>query len=334
MEQEKMSGTTAQQPEAKVGIDVAKAKLDVALQLLNGKWRTKVVSNSSAGWDQLRTWLAGHGVTRAHVCMEATNVYWEGVAEQLADLGFKVSVVNPARIKEFAKSLGVRTKTDAVDAKVIAQFCAERNPEAWQVPSRAVRNLRALVARREALVDLCTQEKCRLETATNAPVRQNIEKVIVYLEQQIREIEARIKKDVDDDPTLAQQGKLLESVPGFGPATIGQVLSRYGGELRFGKSRQAVAYAGLDVSQRESGTSVKGKPRLSKQGHSSFRAALYMPAVTVMSRTPWGKAFASRLLAAGKPKKLVLGAIMRKMVAIAYGVLKSGRPFDPALHAA
>lgn len=329
-----MTGTDQQKLDACVGIDVAKAKLDVALQLANGKWRSKVVSNTREGWEQLRGWLAGHGVTRAHVCMEATNVYWEGVAQDLADHGFRVSVANPALVKEFAGSLGVRSKTDAVDAKVIAQFCAERRPEAWQAPSQAVRNLRALVSRREALIDLCTQEKCRLETASSELVRQNIEKVIAYLQQQISDIEVQIKKDVDDDPTLRQQGKLLDSIPGFGPVTVGNILSRYGGELRFGNSRQAVAFAGLDVSRHESGTSVRGKPRLSKMGHAALRAALYMPAVTIMSRTPWGKAFAARLIAAGKPKKLVLGAIMRKMVAIAYGVLKSGKPFDPALHAA
>jgi transposase len=94
-----------------------------------------------------------------------------------------------------------------------------------------------------------------------------------------------------------------------------------------------VAFAGLDTRHHESGTSVNGKPRLSKQGHSSIRRALYMPAVTVMSRTQWGKAFSQRLLAAGKPKRLILGALMRKIVAIAYGVLKSGTPFNPALHA-
>jgi transposase len=335
LEQEMSDASSSdQQFDTQVGLDVAKAKLDVALRLPNGKWRSKVVSNTAEGFEQLRAWLGGHGVGRAHVCMEATNTYWERVAEYLADHGFKVSVVNPAQIKDYARSVGVRTKTDDVDAKVIGQFCAERCPAAWQPPSKSVRNLRALVSRREALIDLRTQEQCRLETAATDLVRQSIEKVIAHLDEQIAQIERQIKNDVDDDPTLRQQKELLDSIPGFGPATIGSILSRYGGELRFQSSRQAVAYAGLDVKRHESGTSVKGKPRLTKKGLSSLRAALYMPAVTVMSRTDWGKRFAQRLLAAGKPKKLILGALMRKMVAIAYGVLKSGKPFDPALHAA
>ena len=120
--------------------------------------------------------------------------------------------------------------------------------------------------------------------------------------------------------------------PEFGE-TIGTLLSHYGGDLRFAKTGQAVAFAGLDTQKHESGSSVHGKARLSKKGHSSIRRALYMPAIVAMTRTPWGKAFSNRLLAAGKPKKLVLGALMRKILAIAYGVLKSGKPFNPALHA-
>jgi transposase len=333
MEQE-MSGVVASPAarEAIVGIDVAKAKLDVALKQPSGKWKTKVVANSVSGFEELRAWLAKHGVRCAHVCMEATGVYWERCAEHLADGGFAVSVVNPAQIKAFAGALGVRSKTDAVDAKVIAEFCASANPRLWVAPSKGVRRLRALVGRRDALVGLRTEESNRLEVAATEEVRRSIEAVLAHLDEQIKQIERQIAKDVDDDPTLREQRELLASIPGIGPATSAMFLSHYGGELRFGSSRQAVAFAGLDTRKHESGSSVHGKPRLSKKGHSSIRRALYMPAVVAMNRTTWGKAFTQRLLAAGKPKKLILGALMRKIVAIAYGVLKSGKPFDPALH--
>jgi transposase len=230
--------------------------------------------------------------------------------------------------------LGVRTKTDAVDAKVIAEFCATTAPRLWVPPAKSVRRLRALVGRREALVDLRTQEINRLEVAATEEVRQSIETVISHLDQQIAQIDRQIRKDVDDDPTLRGQRDLLASIPGFGDQTAAMFLAHFGGALRFAKARQAVAYAGLDTRQNESGTSVHGKPRLSKMGHAQIRKALYMPAITAMSRTAWGKAFAGRLLAAGKPKKLILGALMRKMVAIAYGVLKSAAPFNPAIHGA
>ena len=137
--------------DAIVGIDVAKAKLDVALRLPAGKWRTKVVANAPAGFEELRAWLGKHGAGRAHVCMEATGIYWERVAEDLADHGFAVSVVNPAQIKAFGAASGVRTKTDVVDAKVIAEFCARHAPDIWQPPSKSVRRLRALVAWLSAL---------------------------------------------------------------------------------------------------------------------------------------------------------------------------------------
>lgn len=315
-----------------VGIDVSKAKLDVALKLPAGKWKSKVVANTAAGFAELRAWLAKQGVGHAHICMEATGVYWEAAATELADHGFLVSVVNPVQIKSFGASQGVRTKTDAVDARVIADFCAMHVPQAWRPASKSVRRLRALVARREALIDLRTQESNRLEVTATQEVRNSIEQVIALLDQQIGQIEKQIAKDVDDDPTLREQRELLDSIPGVGDKTIGTLLSHYGGELRFQTSGQAVAFAGLDTRKHESGSSVQGKPRLSKKGHSSIRRALYMPAVVAMTRTAWGKAFSQRLLAAGKPKKLVLGALMRKMLAIAYGVLKSGKPFNPALH--
>lgn len=316
-----------------VGIDVAKAKLDVALRLASGKWRSKVVANTAAGFQELRAWLAKHGVSCAHVCMEATGVYWEALAADLADHGFAVSVTNPALIKAFGESRGARTKTDQVDAKLIGEFCAERAPALWLPPSKSVRRLRALVSRREALLDLRTQESNRLEVAATQEVCSSIQAVIAHLDEQIKRIELQIKKDIDDDPTLKAQRDLLDSIPGVGEKTISMFLSHYGGELRFDKTRQAIAFAGLDTKKHESGTSVKGKPRLSKMGHSQIRRGLYMPAVVAMSKTAWGKAFSSRLLAAGKPKMLILGALMRKIVSIAYGVLKSGTPFNPALHA-
>ena len=319
--------------QAIVGIDVAKAKLDISCRTPGGKWRTKVVANNPRGFEELLSWLARQGVNCAHVCMEATGVYWEAVAAYLADQGFAVSVVNPAQIKAFGESKGVRTKTDKVDARLIGDFCADRNPATWQPPSKTVRRLRALVSRREALLDLKTQETNRLEVAATEEVKKSIETVIAHLDEQIKQIERQIKKDINDDPTLKEQRQLLQSIPGVGDKTIAMLLSHYGGELRFEKSRQAVAFAGLDTRKTESGSSVKGKPRLSKKGHSQIRRGVYMPAVVAMTKSDWGKAFSTRLLAAGKPKMLILGALMRKIVSIAYGVLKSGTPFNPALHA-
>jgi transposase len=314
-----------------VGLDVAKAKVDVCLRLPTGKYRSKVIANTQAGFADLVAWLARHECQHAQVCMEATGAYWEALAEYLADAGFAVSVVNPAQVKAYGAALGMRSKTDAADARLIAEFCAQQAPALWQAPPVAVRVLRALVSRREALIELHTQEANRLQVAHDS-VRASIQAVLVHLEQQIGQIEQQIREHIDNDPTLKAQRKLLDSVPGLGDATIPVLLSHFGGSARFANAKQAVAFAGLDVRFHESGSSVRGRPRMSKRGNSRLRKALYMPALVSMRLTPWGKAFASRLIAAGKPKMLILGALMRKLVEIAYAILKSGNPFDPTLH--
>lgn len=314
-----------------LGIDVAKAKLDVALQRPGGKLRSKVVDNTPDGFAVLSAWLLKQGVSELHACLEATGTYWEAVAEYLADGGYTVSVVNPAQIKAFGTAQLVRTKTDKADARLIAAFCAAQQPEPWQAPSPAIRELRALVTRRNALDTMRTQEKNRLPVAREA-VRAGIEAHLDYLEQAIAEVERMIREKIDRDPDLKQQRELLDSIPGLGDKTIPVLLSYYGGELRFEKAKEAAAFAGLDPRQHESGSSVRGRPRLSKVGHSALRKALYMPAMVAITKTQWGRVFRDRLRTAGKPPMVIIGAMMRKLIHVAFGVLKSGKPFDPALH--
>ena len=316
-----------------LGVDVAKAKLDVALRLVNGKYRSKVVDNAPAGFAQLSQWLQKHEVVALHVCMEATGTYWEAVAEYLADAGFTVSVVNPAQIKAYGAAGMVRTKTDKVDARLIADFCLTQQPAAWQPPSPALRELRALVARRDALVQMRTQESNRLLVA-RAPVQEGIQAHLDYLEKAIATIEATLRQKIDDDPGLKEQRQLLDSIPGLGEKTIPVLLSYFGGPPRFGQAKAAVAFTGLDPRHHESGTSVRGKPRLSKIGHAALRQALYMPAMVAITKTAWGRTFRKRLAASGKPPMLIIGAMMRKLVHVVFGVLKSRKPFDPSLHSA
>ena len=269
---------------AVLGLDVAKLKVDVCLRLPGGKARSKVIANSQAGFGELLAWLAKHQAGPVHVCMEATGAYWEELAEFLSDAGHPVSVVNPARVKAYGTALGARSKTDAADAKLIAEFCATQRPDLWRPPPPPVRLLRALVARRQALIDLRTEEGNRLQVA-HASVKASIQTVLGTLEEQIRAIEQQIRQHID-------------------------------------------------VRHYESGTSVRARPRLSKRGNASLRRALYMPAVVTMRLTGWGKAFAARLAAAGKPKMVIIGALMRKLVEVAYAILKSGKPFDPNRHSA
>ena len=317
-----------------LGIDVAKAKLDCALRLTSGQFRHKVVDNTPAGFKALDTWLAKEGAAALQVCMEATGIYWEAVAEHLAARPeTTVSVINPAQIKAFGASRMVRTKTDKVDAKLIAQFCAERTPEPWQAPTPAEKTLRALVLRLDALQTMRTQESNRLEVARES-VAEGIAQHLKWLDDEIARISKAIREHIDNDPTLRDKHRLLDSIPGLGERTTAVLLAFIAEPARFENARQAVAFAGLDPRQHESGSSVRGKPRLSKVGHSFLRKALYMPAMVALYRTDWGKLFRQRLASQGKPPMLIIGAMMRKLVQVSYGVLKSGQAFQPGLHGA
>ena len=317
-----------------LGIDVAKAKLDCALRLTSGKFRHKVVDNTPAGFKALDTWLAKEGAAALQVCMEATGIYWEAVAEHLAARPeTTVSVINPAQIKAFGASQMVRTKTDKVDAKLIAQFCAERTPEPWQAPTPAEKTLRALVLRLDALQTMRTQESNRLEVARES-VAEGIAQHLKWLDDEIARISKAIRDHIDNDPTLRDKHRLLDSIPGLGERTTAVLLAFLAEPARFENARQVAAFAGLDPRQHESGSSVRGKPRLSKVGHSFLRKALYMPAMVALYRTDWGKLFRERLASKGKPPMLIIGAMMRKLVQVSYGVLKSGQTFQPELHGA
>jgi len=315
-----------------LGIDVAKSKLDCALLLPNGKLHSKSgLANTSQGFAELALWLKAQKVSQAHVCLEATNIYWEGIAEFMANAGHTVSVVNPFQIKSFAKACLMRSKTDKLDAGLIARFCAERHPEPWQAPTASEQRLKALVLRFDALQAMRVQEKNRLDVARDA-VRDGIDAHIAWLDSQIKALLKAIDEHIDSDPDLKGRSDLLKSIPGIGERTIALLLAFCIHPGRFGNARKATAFTGLDLRRYESGSSVCARPRLSKIGHGILRKGLYMPAIVALSKTHWGKQFRQRLAAAGKAPKVIIGAMMRKLIHVAFGVLKSGKPFDPALH--
>lgn len=249
------------------------------------------------------------------------------------DGGHAVSVINPALAHAHVRAMGLRSKTDAVDARALADFCRRHQPPTWQPPSAAERRLRALVLRHQALIQMQTQEKNRSQVARD-PVRDSVHQHLVWLAEELTRIEHAIARSFDDDPDLRNQRQLLISIPGLGERTIATLLAFGLADGRFACARQLVAFAGLNPRQHESGSSVHGRPRLSKIGHGFLRRALYMPAMVAISKTAWGIRFRDRLAAHGKPAKLIIGAMMRKLLTVAFGVLKSGQPFNPAMHGA
>lgn len=312
-----------------VGIDISKQKFDVAL-LRHGKLRHKTFPNTPAGHTALIDWLQSHRIAAAHACLESTNVYGEALAEQLHDHGYMVSIVNPARIKGFAQSELSRTKTDKADAGVIARFCAALKPAPWTPDSPEIRQLRALVRRLEALMDMRQQEVNRLHVAPTI-IAETIKAHISYLDLNIKTTRQLIRDHIDNHPDLKHKRSLLESIPGIGEATIPVILAEFADVTRFGNAKRLAAFIGVAPRERQSGSSVRGRTVLSKIGRSQLRKAFFMPALVALRYNPLLKAMKERMLAAGKAKMAIVGAAMRKLVHLIYGVLKSGRPFDANL---
>lgn len=315
-----------------VGIDVAKGKLDVAWLDERGKIKSRVFSNDPKGHAALIVWLRDRvGVTAGvRVCMEATGAYGEAPATALADAGFMVSVVNPARIKGFAQSEWVRNKTDRADAALLARFGQTMRPEVWVAPPPEMRELRALVDRLRSLKDMHQQEANRLEAAMNqASMRASIEAHMHWLQANIKELERQIDDHIDKHPGLREDTKLLTSIPGVGNATAAKVLAYLGDVRRFKNGKALAAFIGVTPRLRLSGSSVRGRSAISRSGHAGVRHCLYMPAMVALKHNPLVSAFAIRLKAAGLAPKAVIAACMHKLALLIYGILKSGMPFNP-----
>lgn len=314
-----------------LGLDISKETIDA--HLLDDRGETsKKVSNNSKGFVQLKNWLTNRRAKNVHVCMEATGSYYEDVAESFVDDGYLVSVVNPAQIKAYSQSLLSRAKTDAVDAKIIAQYCQAQTPPAWSPPSPKERKLRGLVRFCGKLKEtrssyLVQREKPNLLKE----VGRSIDELIDELDQQIESVEDQITTLIDNDPDLRQRQRLLTSISGIGEGTAALILGEVPRLEEFRDAKAVAAFAGLSSRTRSSGTSVRGRGAICKIGNSRLRRALWWPAIVGMTHNPSLRALASRLRQAGKPNKKIIIAAMRKLLILAYGVLKSGRPFDGAL---
>ena len=310
-----------------LGIDISKQKFDVAL-LVDGKAKHKTCKNSAEGFEALMLWLEKQGIQKVHACMEATGNYGEDLAIYLYEAGHIVSIVNPARIKGFAQSELIRTKTDKIDAALIARFCLAMKPDPWIPPPPEIRSLRALVRRVDSLIDMRSQEKNRLSTAHESVISL-IKEHIAYLDQEIEKIRRQIADLIGQNPHLKRRMDLLDSIPGIGKATIPHILAELDDLEKFNHVRQMVAFIGLAPKETLSGSSIKGKPRLGKIGNARLRKALYMPALVSIQCNPVMIAFYNRLKEKGKNGKVIVCAIMRKLVHVIFGVLKSGKMYDP-----
>jgi transposase len=319
-----------------IGIDVSKAKLDCSLLLdiASGKRKPKSVANSKAGIVGLLAWCGKQQISPVdlHAIMEGTGVYHEQAALALFDAKATVSIVNPAQVKDFGKSLGVRTKTDNIDSLVLAKYGALLNPNPWSQPTQEARELQALLSRREAIAQDLQRESNRLEKteATEVPqlVHQSILDTVAFLEQQLAKIQLNIDQHIDSHPNLKEDRDLLTSIPAVGTQVGNHMLAALHNHP-FRSAEQFAAYLGLVPVERQSGSSIKGRPRLSKAGPAHLRAKLYMAAIVATRHNPHLKDLYQRLQANGKSKMSALGAVMRKLAHLCFGVLKTRIPYQP-----
>ena len=319
-----------------VGIDISKAKLDCCWlrEAEKNKVKTKVFRNTLMDHDALVHWLLHQTGTSAEgiqIVMEATGVYHEPLAYALHERGFRVCVVNPARVREFANSLGNTHKTDAKDSQILALYGHRMQPELWQPEAPEVRELMALISRLEALEADLQRESNRHE---KAEFNRSSERVIASLElmmTQLRQEKQRLEEDIDDHidryPHLKKDRVLLLSIPGIGPVMSRLMLSVIRSRS-FEQAGQLAAYLGLVPHIQESGQ-WKGRSRLSKQGPARVRAKLYMAAVTTIRSNPDIRRQYERLTQNGKSKMQALGAAMRKLVQICFGVVKHQNEYCP-----
>lgn len=320
-----------------IGIDVSKSKLDCLWirELSKLKVKSKVQPNTPQGHQALLVWAThqtGEPVAELHFVMEATGIYHEALAYALHEAGAQVSVVNPARIRDYAKSLGAQSKNDRKDSVVIARYGMTQAPALWEPEPVEVRALKALIARYEAVKRDMGREANRLEKAqvnqSSEDVLTSIEHVREELDKERQRLEALIDDHIDNHPGLKEDRALLESIPGVGP-TVSQEMVAVLRSRRFQKASQCAAFLGLIPVERESGTSVYSPPRLSKCGDGRVRAKLYMAAVVAIRHNRDIRAHYQRLVRRGKAKMAALGAAMRKLVHICYGVLKHQVPYQP-----
>ena len=313
-----------------LGIDLAKLTFDATVLTSTGSQHYHAFPNTPDGFQALQAWLKEHGVTALHACMEATNIYWEALATFLHAQGDTVSVVNPARIKGYALATMQRNKTDKLDSAVIAAFCATHHPTAWQPLSEAHKRLRARTRHRDDLLQTRLQQQNRLRDTTDTLVQTSLQIVLDTIATQLAAVERSITEHVAAHAELHSNLELLTAIVGIGVVTAAKLLAEFADIEPYESAKAVAADAGLTPSQYESGTSVRRRPRLSKVGKAGIRAALYFPALTAMRRCPAFKAFAERLAARGKAKKVIICAVMRKLVHIVDGVLKHRTPSDPA----
>jgi transposase len=322
-----------------VGIDVAQKELVVSVGNMDAEaatriYASKTFSNDEKGFMALLLWVKKQTVEAfpLRYVMEATGVYHESLAYFLVDKSYQVSIVMPSKITNFFKTLEIKTVTDKSMSEVIALFGLEKKPENWTPPEKAFRELRQVTRERDQLIAERTMLKNQLhaEQAEAYPRKMTIERIkfrIKILNTQISETTAETAAVITGDEQISRTVKLITSIPGIGVLTAAVIMAETNGFELIRSKKQLTSYAGLDVKEKESGTSVKGKPRISKRGNRYLRKAMYMPAMAAIRHSERYKAVFVRIVSRNGIKMKGCVAVQRKLLEMAYTIYKTGSPY-------
>jgi len=355
---QRLGSDTATRIQAWLGVDIASESFVACLLLvrkIKNKYKNKNSSNivedresvrsfpnTAAGYAQLLRWIESlaPGLVQAkaiHFCMDATGAYSDGLAMFLVEAGQLVSVLNPAWLKHAGLSTGAVNKTDPSDGRLAARYARKEQPAPWRMAAPEVRTLTAMVRRLQSLTEHLVQEKNRLAVPGIVdPVKRSIKTSIRFLESQVAELETQIRTHIDQHPGLKEDKDLLLSIPAIGETLAHWIMAELPDVSVFEAAKSAAAYAGLNPRLHDSGKSVHKPARISRRGNRNLRRALYMPALVAIRYNPIVKQLFDRLVAKGMARKAAVCAAMRKLLMIAYGVLKSRQTFTftPAEQAA
>lgn len=323
-----------------VGIDVAQNELVVSLGRMSHDTGTdvfafKTFANNHKGFNDLVTWVEKMTIkeVRVRYVMEATGVYHEKLAYHLSDHGREVSIVLPNKISNYFRTLDVKTITDKSASQAICRFGLERKLEVWQKPKKIFKDLKQLTRERDQLIADRTVLKNQLhaEKAEVFPNESSINRVtkrIRLIDKQELEIRAEIAELVKSDTELVKKINTITTIPGVGKLTAVIVLAETNGFELIRNKKQLVSYAGLDVRLKDSGTSVKSKPKISKRGNRHLRKAMYMPALSAMRHNEHHKTVFVRLVSKHGIKMKAAVAIQRKILELIYTIYKTNKAFE------
>jgi transposase len=332
--------TIAQAPrtyELFVGIDISATTVEVSTRRPGGKAsRSFTIDQTPEGYSHLVRKLQACGDTPSCVLvvMEATGSYWISLATCLVHEGFRVSVINPSQAHHFAKALLKRAKTDAIDAQTLAQLAMVLQPAPWMPPPQIYYELQQRLAQRDDLLNLRQQVRNQLHALDQHPevikaVRDRMESLLSTFQSQIDEVELEVTAALNQDSAWAAAAERLQSIKGVGWVTAAWTLVTTLNFTACDTVDSLTAYAGLAPMPRQSGSSVWHRPSIGHSGNGRLRTAYYMATLTAARFNPAIKVFYSRLIKAGKPEKVARCAAARKLLHIAWAVVKKDQPFDP-----